>query len=70
MINKNYNHTCKNCQSHELDSLNPDKDLWCGVCGQRYEVVNGSIHYYKGVKRDARTSNKKDTKSGKAHKRR
>lgn len=60
MINEDYINNCKNCGSSKMDSLNPTKELWCGVCGQRHEFVNGSLAFYKGVKKDVGEAGKKN----------
>jgi DNA-directed RNA polymerase subunit RPC12/RpoP len=69
MINQNYIYNCKNCDSTKMDSLNPDKELWCGACGQRHEFVNGNLVFYKGVKKNAGAAGKKDIGARKKHKR-
>jgi len=61
MINKNYSYSCKNCGSNKLDSLNTEVELWCGLCGQRHEIVNNQLRFYKGVKKSVRESSSRDT---------
>ncbi len=69
MINKNYINTCKNCGSSRMDSLNPEKELWCGACGQRHEVVDGCLYFYGGVKKNVGAADKKNTGGRKKSKR-